>query len=81
MGLYERLNNIYNKAFANCSSLRSILIPSSVSVIGDTVFNGCSDLTINCVRNSKPNTWSDTWCKYYLNGEYLDHTISWGYTE
>lgn len=36
----------YNGAFRNCKNLSKILIPDTVVSIGDTVFDGCTKLTI-----------------------------------
>ena len=38
------VTSIGNKAFFNCASLTSILIPSSVISIGDNAFNACLNL-------------------------------------
>ncbi len=37
--------SIENNAFKDCSSLTSIEVPKTVSIIGDSVFSGCSGLT------------------------------------
>ena len=39
-------------SFENCSNLISIIIPSSVTSIGDEAFNGCSSLTSIVIPNS-----------------------------
>ena len=38
------IDKIGNNAFSNCSSLKSITIPSNVTSIGSSAFNGCSSL-------------------------------------
>jgi len=42
-----RLEHIDRGAFENCTSLKSINIPSSVKVIGKEAFSGCSQLRDN----------------------------------
>ena len=43
--MLEGVTSIGNGAFANCSALTSITIPSSVTSIGDSAFSNCSALT------------------------------------
>ena len=42
--LPDGMENISNKAFANCTYLRDVVIPDSVTHIGDEAFAGCRDL-------------------------------------
>ena len=44
--LCEDLQLIENNAFRNCTGLTNITIPNSVTILGDSVFEGCSNLTI-----------------------------------
>ena len=43
--LAEGVTEIGDSAFADCTSLTSVLIPSSVTEIGKNVFSGCASLT------------------------------------
>lgn len=40
-----RVDRIGDNAFSNCSGIRSVSIPSEVSVIGENAFSGCINLT------------------------------------
>lgn len=42
----ESLEQIDNKAFANCSNLRAIYIPENTTTIARDAFDGCVDMTI-----------------------------------
>lgn len=48
----SRLMVIESKAFANCTNLKSINLPSSVYEIADDAFNNCPSLTIHCISGS-----------------------------
>lgn len=48
----SRLMVIKSKAFANCTNLKSINLPSSVYEIADDAFNNCPSLTIHCISGS-----------------------------
>ncbi len=45
MTLGEGLEEIREKTFKECTSLRHIVIPPAVKVIDDSAFNNCSNLT------------------------------------
>ena len=49
--------------FKNCTNLTSITIPSTVSTIGLSQFEGCTSLTIYCEAPSQPSGWDSTWNK------------------
>ncbi len=48
-------------AFYNCSSLTSIVIPSSVMIIENYAFSGLIFLTVYCEAINKPSGWSPEW--------------------
>ena len=47
----EGVTSIENKAFSNCTSLKSIAISNSVKSIGKWAFSGCSNLTSITIPN------------------------------
>ena len=51
----EGISNIQEKAFSDCTSLKSISIPNSVKVIGNRAFDGCSKLAIITIPSSVTN--------------------------
>ncbi len=55
--------SIANYAFAECRSLTSITIPSSVTDIGEYVFDNFDDLTIYCKSGSAAETYA---INYYI---------------
>jgi hypothetical protein len=48
----DKVQNIGNSAFYNCTGLTSITIPNSVTSIGSSAFYGCTDLTSITIPNS-----------------------------
>lgn len=46
------VTTIGERAFQNCSQLRSVLIPDSVESIAGNAFDGCDDIVIYCAKNS-----------------------------
>lgn len=52
---------IEGSAFQDCVSLKSIEIPSSVGMIGNYAFAGCSMLEIYCEAETKPASWAEQW--------------------
>ena len=57
----ESVNSIGDAAFLNCGNITSITIPKSVEKMGSGVFQFCSNLTITCEVESKPNGWNAGW--------------------
>jgi hypothetical protein len=61
-------------AFASCYNLKSVIIPASVTTVGELVFAECFEMTdIYCEAESKPDAWSESW-----NVE-CNATVHWGY--
>lgn len=68
------VTSIGNLAFYYCRRLTSVTIPDSVINMGDSVFHYCGILKINCVAQSKPDGWSDSW-----NPD--NRPVVWGYEQ
>ena len=66
------LKTIGTNAFWSCFSLKSINIPKSVEKMGDRVFVQCTQATLYCEAEEKPEGWSDAWNE---NGG----TVVWGH--
>ena len=54
-GITYTVTSIGEYAFADCSNLTSVIIPSSVTSIEDWAFNGCSGLTSIEIPSSVTN--------------------------
>ena len=54
-------SKIEKNAFKDCTFLISVVIPNSVTSVGDSAFSGCSSLTIYCERKEKLSLWSSYW--------------------
>ena len=67
--LSEGLEKIGAGAFKNCMSLESVIIPSSVTEIGDDAFAG-GNADICCIAVEKPDGWSETWTE-------TDRAVTW----
>lgn len=55
------VTSIDRLAFNNCSSLSRIVIPSSVTSMGNYVFDDCNRLYIYCEAANRPSGWDSTW--------------------
>ena len=66
---------IYEKAFAGCTAMNSIIIPKGVKKMGGGVFSGWGKNQTIYIENltEKPSDWSDNW----LDG--CNANIVWGY--
>lgn len=68
--------SIARSAFRFCYRLISVVIPDSVTTIGQYAFTSDSNTTIYCEAPSKPDGWSD----YWQGGDGSKTTVIWGYT-
>ena len=50
--LHDGVTHIADEAFAGCGNLKSIVIPSSVGMIGRDVFKGTQNITIFCEKDT-----------------------------
>ena len=57
--LYGVLTGLGKGAFYECSGLRSITIPNSVTIIGEDAFDGCSGLTSVTIPDSVTSIGAD----------------------
>ena len=66
---------IYEKAFAGCTAMNSIIIPKGVKKMEGGVFSGWGKNQTIYIENltEKPSDWSDNW----LDG--CNANIVWGY--
>ncbi len=53
--------NISSDAFYNCRNLKSVIIPNSITTIGNYAFQYCSELTIYAEPTCQPDGWSSNW--------------------
>ena len=65
-------------AFDGCESLTSIVIPDSVTTIGDQAFDGCTNLTTVCYTGSEEE-WEQIEISDW-NDELLNAEIVFNYT-
>ena len=72
--LPENLIEIREFAFANCSSLKNIVIPSTVEYIGYKTFTECKNLSIYLESENVNENWDEYWNDsnrpVYLKGEW-----------
>ena len=52
IALPEGIESVEWFAFYDCSSLRDVTLPRSITSIGYAVFDGCPDVTLICAQNS-----------------------------
>ena len=57
----DTVTSISAYAFSGCINLNSIIIPESVSYIGEFAFISCVFLTINCEASEQPEGWDANW--------------------
>lgn len=55
------VTSIERGAFEGCAKLKSIVIPSSVTIIEYEAFSDCDSLVIYCESKIKPSGWSSNW--------------------
>ncbi len=75
------LKSIGNLAFYNCTSLKSIIIPKTVTTIGnDRVFAYCNALTnYYCFKDTRGDTyWTNNSTKYYMGDMDSDKAFDFG---
>ena len=65
------VTEIGRMAFSGCIDLESIVIPATVSKIGEQAFTDCELLTIRCEAESKPSGWHNYW-------NYSECPVVWG---
>ncbi|MBQ7339904.1 MAG: leucine-rich repeat protein [Clostridia bacterium] len=67
------------------NDLKEIVIPKSVSFIGEAAFFQCVNLNILCEATEKGQKWDENWNFKYMNynGTYIREKfpVSWGYVE
>lgn len=82
------ITKISERTFAECASLGTLYIPTSVTSILEGAIYGDSSLSIYCQVASKPSTWNDYWnvvhyfseATYHSSADTFNKNIVWGYT-
>ncbi len=67
-------NKILYGAFYNCGNITTIIIPSTVTSVGEKVFQNCSSLSICCTAEEQPTGWNSNWNP-------SNRPVTWGYVE
>ncbi len=67
-------------AFAYCTNLKEIFLPTTVKEIGSGAFYGTPDLIINCEADEKPIGWDEQWCQVKKVIKLGAARINWGAT-
>ena len=55
----EKVKKIGNRAFSNCENLEKVSIPINVTNIEGNPFYGCTNLTIECEKQSETYKWAN----------------------
>ena len=55
----EKVKKIGNRAFSNCENLEKVSIPITVTNIEGNPFYGCTNLTIECEKQSEAYKWAN----------------------
>ena len=74
-GNSKRSKKINSYVFYECTALKSVVIPESVTVAEYDIFALCTSLEkVYCEVESKPDSWDDDWARNVKE-------VVWGYTE
>lgn len=55
------VETIGDYVFMNSENISSVIIPATVTSMGEKVFGGCTNATIYCEAESKPEGWNENW--------------------
>ena len=74
MTIPNGVTKIEKTAFYECTNLKKVVIPASVSKIADGCFNNTEDVTIYCWKDSAAHQFAEKYSIPYvlLDGEYVD---------
>lgn len=64
INLPSSLEAMHEQAFSNCTQLREIVIPASVTTMGRGMFGGCTG-NIYCEQALRPTTWEGEWSDFF----------------
>ena len=76
------VTGIGDRAFEGCTNLVKLVIPNSVTSMGELIFNQMlsGNLTLYCEAQEKPENWAEDWCMmYHYPGREFSATVVWGY--